>query len=42
MDEEAYMEPEAVTETCWHLIEQDESAWTFELDLRPHVRTDAR
>lgn len=37
VDEEEYMDPEAVVETCWHLIQQDESAWTFELDLRPHV-----
>jgi NAD(P)-dependent dehydrogenase (short-subunit alcohol dehydrogenase family) len=42
VNEEAYMDPEAVAETCWHLIEQDESAWTFELDLRPHVQTDVR
>lgn len=38
IDEEAYMAPEAVTDTCMALIEQDESAWTFELDLRPHVQ----
>lgn len=36
--EEEYMDPEAVAETCMHLVHQDESAWTFELDLRPHVQ----
>ena len=38
VNEEAYMDPEAVAETCMHLVEQDESARTFELDLRPHVQ----
>jgi NAD(P)-dependent dehydrogenase (short-subunit alcohol dehydrogenase family) len=38
VNEEEHMDPEAVAETCRHLIDQDESAWTFELDLRPHVQ----
>jgi NAD(P)-dependent dehydrogenase (short-subunit alcohol dehydrogenase family) len=42
VDEAAYMDPEAVAETCWHLVQQDRSAQTFELDLRPHVQTDVR
>jgi len=37
VDEEAYIDPEAAAETCLHLVRQDESARTFELDLRPHV-----
>lgn len=37
VNEEEYMDPESVVETCWHLIEQEKDAWTFELDLRPHV-----
>ena len=38
IDEDAYMAPAAVTDACMALIEQDRSAWTFELDLRPHVQ----
>lgn len=38
-DESAYLDPDAVAETYWHLVEQDRSAWTLELDLRPHVES---
>ncbi|MEF8908067.1 MAG: short-chain dehydrogenase, partial [Haloarculaceae archaeon] len=24
-------------DSYWHLVEQDRSSWTLELDLRPHV-----
>lgn len=34
---EAYLDPDAIADSYWHLIEQDRSAWTLELDLRPHV-----
>ncbi|WP_284012817.1 SDR family NAD(P)-dependent oxidoreductase [Halobaculum litoreum] len=34
---EAYLDPDAVADNYWHLVEQDRSAWTLELDLRPHV-----
>ena len=34
---EEYLDPDAIAESYWHLVEQDESAWTLELDLRPHV-----
>ncbi|SEO54738.1 NADP-dependent 3-hydroxy acid dehydrogenase YdfG [Halogranum amylolyticum] len=34
---EEYLDPDAIAESYWQLIEQDESAWTLELDLRPHV-----
>ncbi|WP_458185711.1 SDR family NAD(P)-dependent oxidoreductase [Haladaptatus sp. NG-WS-4] len=34
---EEYLDPEAIAESYWHLVEQDRSAWTLELDLRPHV-----
>lgn len=30
------LNPEAMAESYWHLITQDHSAWTLELDLRPH------
>ncbi|KTG08150.1 short-chain dehydrogenase [Haloprofundus marisrubri] len=34
---EEYLDPDAIADSYWHLVEQDESAWTLELDLRPHV-----
>lgn len=36
-DPEAYLDPDAIADTYWDLVEQDRSAWTLELDLRPHV-----
>jgi len=36
-DPEEYLDPDAIAESYWHLVEQDRSAWTLELDLRPHV-----
>ena len=36
-DRETFLDPDAMAETYWHLVEQDRSAWTLELDLRPHV-----
>lgn len=36
-DPEAYLDPTAIADSYWHLVEQDPSAWTLELDLRPHV-----
>ncbi|MFB6352565.1 MAG: short-chain dehydrogenase, partial [Halobacteriales archaeon] len=38
-DEASYLDPDAIADTYWHLIEQDRSAWTLELDLRPHVES---
>ena len=35
-DEDPLLLPDAMAESYWHLIEQDRSSWTFELDLRPH------
>ena len=32
-----YLDPDAIAGSYWHLVEQDESAWTLELDLRPHT-----
>jgi len=34
---EAFLDPDAIADAYWHLVEQDRSAWTLELDLRPHV-----
>ncbi len=36
-DPETFLDPDEIAETYWHLVEQDRSAWTLELDLRPHV-----
>jgi len=36
-DDPAYLDPDAVADTYWTLVEQDRPAWTLELDLRPHV-----
>ena len=32
-----YLDPDAIADAYWTLVEQDRSAWTPELDLRPHV-----
>jgi NAD(P)-dependent dehydrogenase (short-subunit alcohol dehydrogenase family) len=39
MSQQQCLDPLAVAKTCRHLIEQDRSAWTQELDLRPDVET---
>ncbi|WP_424017312.1 SDR family NAD(P)-dependent oxidoreductase [Halorientalis pallida] len=36
-DDADYLDPDAIADSYWHLVEQDRSAWTLELDLRPHV-----
>ncbi|WP_207288752.1 SDR family NAD(P)-dependent oxidoreductase [Haloterrigena alkaliphila] len=36
-DEADLLESDAIADTYWHLVTQDRSAWTLELDLRPHV-----
>jgi NAD(P)-dependent dehydrogenase (short-subunit alcohol dehydrogenase family) len=35
--EETFLDPAAIADSYWHLVSQDRSAWTLELDLRPHV-----
>jgi len=35
--DEAFLDPDAIADAYWQLVEQDRSAWTLELDLRPHV-----
>jgi NAD(P)-dependent dehydrogenase (short-subunit alcohol dehydrogenase family) len=34
---ETFLDPEAIADAYWTLVTQDRSAWTLELDLRPHV-----
>jgi hypothetical protein len=36
-DPEEYLDPDAIAESYRHLVEQERSVWTLELDLRPHV-----
>jgi len=36
-EEESFLDPDDIAESYWHLVEQNRSAWTLELDLRPHV-----
>jgi NAD(P)-dependent dehydrogenase (short-subunit alcohol dehydrogenase family) len=33
---EPLMNPAAIAEAYWGLVQQDRSAWSLELDLRPH------
>jgi NAD(P)-dependent dehydrogenase (short-subunit alcohol dehydrogenase family) len=35
-DEESFLDPDAIAANYWQLHRQDRSAWTLELDLRPH------
>ncbi len=32
-----FLKPDAIAQTVHHLVEQDPSAWTFEVDLRPYA-----
>jgi NADP-dependent 3-hydroxy acid dehydrogenase YdfG len=32
-----FMRPDAIADAVAHLVQQDRSAWTFELDLRPYA-----
>jgi NAD(P)-dependent dehydrogenase (short-subunit alcohol dehydrogenase family) len=34
--EEPLLKPEAIVDAYWNLIQQDRSAWSLEIDLRPH------
>ncbi|MBX0346669.1 SDR family NAD(P)-dependent oxidoreductase [Haloarcula pellucida] len=38
-DAEEYLDPDEIAASYWHLVEQDRSAWTLELDLLPHVES---
>src|SRR5690606_10603333 len=32
-----FLDPSAIGQSLVHLVEQPRSAWTFEIDLRPHI-----
>lgn len=36
-EDETFLDPDAIAESYWHLVEQERSSWTLELDVRPHV-----
>lgn len=36
-EEHTFLNPDAIAETYWHLANQDRSAWSLEVDVRPHV-----
>jgi NAD(P)-dependent dehydrogenase (short-subunit alcohol dehydrogenase family) len=38
-DETELLDPDSIAESYWHLVTQDRSSWTLELDLRPHLET---
>jgi len=33
---EPLLEPDAIADSYWHLIQQNRTAWSLEIDLRPH------
>jgi NAD(P)-dependent dehydrogenase (short-subunit alcohol dehydrogenase family) len=35
-EKEPLLKPEAIADSCWNLIQQDRSAWSLEIDLRPN------
>lgn len=37
VDEEELLNPDAIAENYWHLVEQERSSWTLELDVRPYL-----
>jgi NAD(P)-dependent dehydrogenase (short-subunit alcohol dehydrogenase family) len=37
--DEGTLDPDEIADQYWHLVEQDRSTWTLELDLRPHVES---
>ncbi|MBO6940888.1 MAG: SDR family NAD(P)-dependent oxidoreductase [Deltaproteobacteria bacterium] len=37
METEAFLQPSAIAESVWYLAHQPKSAWTLELDVRPHL-----
>jgi NAD(P)-dependent dehydrogenase (short-subunit alcohol dehydrogenase family) len=34
---DSMLDPDAIAQTCLHLLEQDRSAWSWEIELRPWV-----
>ncbi len=36
---DSMLDPDAIARSYWHFLEQDRSAWAWEIDLRPWVET---
>ncbi len=36
---DSLLDPDAIAESYWHLLGQDRSAWTWEIEVRPWVET---
>lgn len=36
---DSQLDPDAIAASYWHLLEQDRSAWTWEIELRPWVES---
>lgn len=36
---DSLLDPDAIAETYWHVLQQQRSAWTWEVELRPWVET---
>ena len=36
---DSMLDPDAIARTYWHFLEQDRSAWSWEIELRPWVET---
>ena len=36
-DASSFLDPDAIADSYWHLVTQDPTSWTLELDLRPSV-----
>lgn len=36
---DSMLDPDAIARSYWHLLEQDRSAWSWEIELRPWVET---
>lgn len=35
-DEETFLELDVIAESYWQLVEQNRSAWSLDLDIRPY------
>lgn len=36
-EDDTFLNPDQIAENYWHLVNQDKTTWTLELDLRPYV-----
>jgi len=39
LSDDAFIQPSAIAEEIWHLLQQDRSAWSFNVELRPFGET---